>query len=218
MRSEGSHAQAGHRRWVGLARAGDRIHQGVRSRRERDDGNDGGHLVFIAMKDRRLEEAIRHFHPPTGFRPWHGGATVLGALRGLSAEEAEWRPHPERHSIWALALHVAYWNYAVERRLAGGPKGGFPRTPSNWPHRSEGDLEEAWIRDRGLVQQQHESLLATLTSFDPARLDDASSAKSRVTFADLVTGVVLHDTYHAGQIQMLKRMARSEGVGGGGSS
>ncbi len=32
------------------------------------------------------------------------------------------------------------------------------------------------------------------------------------TFADLVTGVLLHDTSHAGQIQMLKRMARSAGL------
>ena len=50
-----------------------------------------------------------------------GGPTVPGALRGVTAEVAGWRPYPDRHSIWALALHVAYWNYAVERRLTEAP-------------------------------------------------------------------------------------------------
>ena len=85
------------------------------------------------MTDRRLEEALRHLDPPPGTKLWHGGASVLGALRGLSPEVAAWRPHPDRHSIWALALHVAYWNYAVRRRITGEARGAFPRKPSNFP-------------------------------------------------------------------------------------
>ena len=69
------------------------------------------------MTDRRLEETLRHLHPPPGTKLWHGGASVLGALRGLSPDVAAWKPYPDRHSIWALALHVAYWNYAVRRRI-----------------------------------------------------------------------------------------------------
>ena len=162
------------------------------------------------MEDRRIEEALRHLHPPRGVKPWHGGPTALGALRGVSVEVASWKPYPDRHSIWALALHVAYWNYAVERRLTAAPRGGFPREPSNWPRPCEGDPETAWDEDRALVRACHTRLVETLERFDASRLDEPAGDESRTTYADLITGILLHDTYHAGQIQMLKRLARSE--------
>ncbi len=163
------------------------------------------------MSDRRLEEAIRHFHPPTGWKPWHGGASVLGALRGVSPEVAAWKPYPDRHSIWELALHIAYWNYAVERRLTDAPRGGFPRAPSNWPAVGDTPSRDVWKKDRRLVRAQHDSLLEALEGFDPSRLDEVAGDGS-TTFADLITGIVLHDTYHAGQIQLMKRLARSHGL------
>jgi uncharacterized damage-inducible protein DinB len=164
------------------------------------------------MTDRRLEEALRHLDPPPGTKLWHGGASVLGALRGLSPDMAAWKPYPDRHNIWGLALHVAYWDYAVRRRITGEPKGGFPRSPANWPHLPEERLPETWAADRRLVREAHDRLVAALWDFDPARLDDDAGGEAGTTYADLITGIVLHDTYHAGQIQMLKRLARSEGV------
>ena len=164
------------------------------------------------MSDRRIEEALRHLHPPPGAKPWHGGPTVLGALRGVTAEVASWKPSPDRHSIWGLALHVAYWNYAVERRLTDAPHGGFPRQAANWPDQSDGEVDEAWIEDKRLVRRQHDSLVEVLGAFDPTGLDEIAGGKGSTTCADLITGVVLHDTYHAGQIQMLKRLARSHGL------
>ena len=164
------------------------------------------------MADRRLEEALRHLHPPPGAKPWHGGPTVLGALRGVSADVAAWKPYPDRHSIWALALHVAYWNYAVERRLTDAPHGGFPREPANFPRPAKGDREAAWAEDRALVRAAHDSLVKVLGEFDAFRLDEPAGAETRTTYADLITGILLHDTYHAGQIQMLKRLARSHGL------
>lgn len=164
------------------------------------------------MKDRRLTEALRHFHPPKGFKPWHGGPTILGALRGVSATVARWKPYPDRHSIWELALHSAYWNYAVERRLTDAPHGGFPLSPSDWPSPRDDGEDVSWVEDRRLVKRSHDRLLSILSGFDPDRLDDVAGSHGSTTFADLITGVVLHDTYHAGQIQLMKRFARSTGV------
>ncbi len=160
------------------------------------------------MTDRRLEEAIRHFHPPPGFKPWHGGASVLGSIRGISAAMAGWKPYPDRHSIRELAVHVAYWNYAVWRRLGSqGERGAFPLSPANWPEL--GPVSEgAWEMERRLVREWHERLLETLRAFDPGRLDQPAGGGA-TTYADLITGVVLHDTYHAGQIQLMKRLAAS---------
>jgi len=163
------------------------------------------------MTDRRLEEALRHLNPPPGKKLWHGGASVLGALRGVSPQVAEWKPYPDRNSIWDLALHIAYWDYAVTRRLTDGPSGGFPRSPSNWPDPPRERTTATWKTDRNLIRDSHDRLVEAIRGFDSSRLDDYA-ASEETTYADLVTGIVLHDTYHTGQIQLLKRMARSEGV------
>ena len=156
------------------------------------------------MEHDRLEEIVRHLHPPPGVKLWHGGATVLGCLRGVSAEVAAWKPAPERHSIWALALHVAYWKYAVHRQITGNERGGFPRSPSNWPSVPGDRSEKAWKGDRDLLRDVHTSLVEEVTNFDPNKLDHVGRGKTR--WADLFWGIVLHDAYHVGQIQMLKRL------------
>lgn len=157
----------------------------------------------------RISEVLRHLKPPASFKPWHGGPTALGSIRGVSVEVASWRPYPDRHTIWELALHVAYWNYAVERRLSEGPRGGFPRAPSDWPHADGSGGDARWNEDRRLVRATRESLVTVISDFDPALLDAAAGGKGTTTNADLITGVLLHDTYHAGQIQLMKRLARS---------
>ena len=163
------------------------------------------------MTDRRLEEALRHLNPPPGVKLWHGGASVLGALRGLSPAVATWKPYSDRHSIWTLALHVAYWNYAVRRRITGQERGSFPRSPSNFPSVPEA-TKAAWNEDRRLVKEQHRLLVEALKAFDSSRLDQYAGSDTKTTYADLVTDIVLHDTYHAGQIVMMKRLADSHGL------
>lgn len=162
--------------------------------------------------DDRISEALRHLHPRGGFKPWHGGPNVLGALRGVSVQVADWKPYPDRHSIWELGLHAAYWCYAVRRRLHGAPRGGFPLKPSNFPRPTEPRDEGAWRGDRNLIRDQHLALVTAIEEFDVRRLNDAAGEGSATSFADLITGALLHDTYHAGQIQLMKRLARSHGL------
>lgn len=161
------------------------------------------------MSDPRLAEVIKALDPPAGTRPWHGGATVLGCVRGVDADTAAWKPAPDRHSIWDLVLHIAYWRYAVRRRLTGEEKGGFPRSPADWPAVPEPADEEAWARDRALLREGHRQLVAAVLAFDPARLDDNPEDESRYTFMELLSGIVQHDLYHTGQIQIMKRIHAS---------
>ncbi|MGH7129787.1 MAG: DinB family protein [Planctomycetaceae bacterium] len=135
---------------------------------------------------------------------WHG-PTLLNALRGVSAADAVWRPAPERHSIWELALHTAYWKYVVRRRLIGAPRGSFPRKPSNFPALPESPDDAAWAADVALLREEHQRLREAITTFPPLALD-TKPAKSKWTNAAHIYGVAAHDVYHAGQIQLLKRL------------
>ena len=149
----------------------------------------------------------RTIDPPHG-RAWHGGPTPLGALRGVSAADARRVPGPKRHSIWALALHIAYWKYAVRRRLEGGEGARFPRSPADWPAVPPRADEAAWKADRALLEAEHRRLIETIAKFPPAKLNRRPPGGRKWTYAELIIGVLVHDAYHTGQIQLLKRLLR----------
>jgi hypothetical protein len=140
-------------------------------------------------------------------KSWHG-PVLRGALRGVSAREAAWRPAPGRHNVWELAVHAAYWKYSVTRRLRRlhGEETRFPLPGSDWFERPQGAPDEhAWKADLHLLGDMHRDLaheVARLTGDDLSRIPDGS----RTPVVDLVLGVAAHDLYHAGQIQLLKRL------------
>lgn len=144
--------------------------------------------------------------PRPGRGGWHGGPTPVGAVRGVSVEEALWVPFAGRKSIWQLALHVAYWKYAIRRRLEGGKGARFPRSPANWPRVPDGGDASAWAQDVALLRTEHERLVAIIAGIPVRRYGEALPGGKRWTVGELILGIAQHDAYHAGQIQMLKRL------------
>lgn len=143
-------------------------------------------------------------------KSWHG-TNLRGAVRGLQADLAAWRPAPGRHNAWEYAVHAAYWKYVVRRKLTGEPRGSFPLAGSNFFARPEEGraTPAAWKADRALLEEQHRRLreaVAALSTDDLWRRAEGS----RVTLLELITGAAAHDLYHAGQIQLLKRLAKAD--------
>lgn len=129
-------------------------------------------------------------------KAWHG-PTLRGALRGLNANQAFWRPADGRHNIWELVLHCAYWKYVVRRRLLGDRATKFPRAGQNFLPSPELPTEAAWRDDLVLLGETHRGLLDALASLPNAALEK----KARTIY-----GIAAHDAYHTGQIQLLKRL------------
>lgn len=149
---------------------------------------------------------LESIQPRPGRGGWHGGPTPLGALRGVTAEQAAWAPWPGRKTIWQLTLHIAYWKYAVRRRLEGGSAARFPRSPANWPRTPDLPDAAAWATDVALLRSEHERLLAAVAQVPPIRYREPTPGGKRWTMGELILGIAQHDAYHAGQIQMLKRL------------
>lgn len=103
-------------------------------------------------------------------------------------------------------MHVAYWKYAVRKRLNGGKKGSFPRAPANWPHVPALKKDRAWLGDIALLTAEHERLLAVIAAVPMARYGIALPGGKGWTVGELIVGIAQHDAYHTGQIQMLKRL------------
>ncbi|HEX5109592.1 MAG TPA: DinB family protein [Vicinamibacterales bacterium] len=135
---------------------------------------------------------------------WHG-PNLRGSIRGVRLEEAVWRPGPSRHNIWELVVHAAYWKYRVVRRLTGAPRGSFALVGSNWFRRPQEGTTRAWRSDVALLDRTHRELRDGVEALS-AR--DLERAHGKVTNLALVTGIAGHDVYHAGQIQLLKRLRR----------
>jgi DinB family protein len=51
-------------------------------------------------------------------KTWHG-PNLKQSLKGVTARQAAWRPGRGRHNIWEVALHAAYWKYALRRKIEG---------------------------------------------------------------------------------------------------
>jgi uncharacterized damage-inducible protein DinB len=138
---------------------------------------------------------------------WHG-TNLRGSIRRLTAEQIAWRPAPGRHNIWEIVVHSAYWKYAVRRRLRGEARGSFPIKGSNWFRRPADGPDNAWQSDVALLEKMHRSLREAVVTFPPEELDRTPRGSKVSNFA-LLSGIAAHDVYHAGQIQLLKRLSLS---------
>ena len=146
---------------------------------------------------------IRQISQGFNDKSWHG-TNLNGSIRGLKPELAAWRPGPDRHNIWELIVHCAYWKYIVIRRVSGESKGSFALKGSNFFERNAGSISEL-RSDMKLLKDYHKRLLATVESLKPGELGHIPKGSS-MSNRDMLIGVAAHDIYHAGQIQLIKRL------------
>jgi hypothetical protein len=138
---------------------------------------------------------------------WHG-TNLRGSVRRVTAAQASWRPAATRHNIWEIVVHAAYWKYAVTRRFTGAARGSFPLKGSNWfkrPASPDESGEKAWRADVALLDQRHDALRQAMMGLSPQDLARTPAGKTVSNFA-VLSGIAAHDLYHAGQIQLLKRL------------
>lgn len=153
--------------------------------------------VFLLLT--LIDQAFDH-------QAWHG-TNLRGSIRRVRAEDAAWRPAPGRHNIWETVVHAAYWKYIVRRRILAVARGSFSLEGSNWFVRpTDGKSTEAdWKNDVKLLVESHRSMRAAVAGMTDAQLK-VTPTGSKVSNVALITGIASHDLYHAGQIQLLKRL------------
>jgi hypothetical protein len=149
-----------------------------------------------------LDELLALIDEAFNRKAWHG-STLFGSLRGLTEAQASWRPGPKRHNIWELAVHAEYWKYAVRRRLSGERRGSFRLKGSNWFTRPAASA--TFQDDVRRLMEEHRRLRETIAGLSASRLGQRFPGR-RETLGYVIRGIAAHDLYHAGQIQLLKRL------------
>jgi hypothetical protein len=135
---------------------------------------------------------------------WHGPA-LKGTITRVRARQAAAKPDQRRKCIWEQVLHAAYWKYTVRRRLLGEKRGSFPLKGSNWLPMPPDRGEASWRATAGLLEYQHQALRKAVAGMPTAKLN-ARAPGSKLTNQFVIVGIAYHDIYHAGQIQLLKRL------------
>ena len=151
---------------------------------------------------RPIERILDQLNAAYGGEAWHGPA-LRQLLEDVSEEEARATPLAGAHSIFELVVHARAWMDVVSERLAGSPRELTTEedwsdvTRTSWPAALE-ELDHAQSRVCDAV--------ARLSADD---LDRKVAGKSYSVYV-LVHGLIQHNLYHAGQISLLKKAARSQ--------
>lgn len=140
-----------------------------------------------------------------GYGPgaWHG-PDLKAALADVSAQLAFWRPGAGRHNIAEIVLHHAYCARSVRGQLSGESPKAFVLEGEDWF-----ELNETGRVSWAQVQEVLTDELQQLTNVIGKNGVRGNAKLSDPERFDLVLGITCHAVYHAGQIQLIKRLHSS---------
>lgn len=138
-----------------------------------------------------------------GYGPgaWHG-PDLRAALADVDPEVAFWRPAPGRHSIAEIALHHAFYAYSVRKQLLSTPVEPFALEGEDW-FTVPGKSNISWHEILRVVEVEQKELGAAVAGAAAGR---GKPAVADSEWFDLVLGITCHAVYHAGQIQLIKKL------------
>jgi DinB superfamily len=136
-----------------------------------------------------------------GSGAWHG-PDLKAALADVTADVALWRPATGRHNIAEIALHHAYCARAVRGQLSGQSLEPFVLEGNDWFEVSD-QSGITWPEILKLVETHQQRLAAIVTDIGTNLVQSPLADSERF---DLVLGITCHAVYHAGQVQLIKRL------------
>jgi DinB superfamily len=136
-----------------------------------------------------------------GGAAWHG-PDLKAALAEVTPALAFWRPGTGRHNIAEIALHHAYYARAVRAQITGGPAEPFVLQGDDWFELAD-EITLPWRDVLTTVETQQQRLTAVVAEVESGR---AKSPLDEAERLGLVLGITCHAVYHAGQIQLIKRL------------
>jgi len=138
-----------------------------------------------------------------GYGPgaWYG-SDFRDAVARVSAATAFKRPAKGRHNIAEVALHQAFWANEATSRLTGAARAALPLEGEDWFEVAD-DKKLSWkkiVATLDAAQQRLSQAVAEVAS--GARTSPLGEAER----FDLIVGIAGHAAYHAGQIQLIKKL------------
>ena len=147
---------------------------------------------------RREERILREGY---GDGAWHG-PDLQAALADVTEGAAFRRPAAGRHSIAEIAIHHAFYVHGARAKLSGANPEPFVLEGEDWFTLEDG-AAPSWPVVLDTVRREHAQLAALTGDIATGATKSPLSDAERF---DLVLGITCHAVYHAGQIQLIKRL------------
>jgi uncharacterized damage-inducible protein DinB len=141
-------------------------------------------------------------------------ADPVACVEDIPAELAARTVEGYPHSIWQLVEHMNYWMECDLRKVAGENPHYPDKALESWPAHPEPASEEQWQaatrRFSRLLTRLAELAESDLATLERTVIDvgPAQSARQTTVHAMLWEAAV-HNSYHAGQIALLRRQLRA---------
>jgi hypothetical protein len=138
-----------------------------------------------------------------GYGPgaWHG-PDLKAALTDVGSDAAFRRPAPGRHNIAEVALHHAYCVRGVRAKLTGMDPEPFVVAGDDWFELPDPSVL-SWAKVLEIAAVEQERLTDCVAGIQSGRVRSPLPETERF---DLVLGITCHAVYHAGQVQLIKRL------------
>ena len=130
---------------------------------------------------------------------WHG-PNLVKTLKGIDLFDAGSRYLEDRHTIWELANHITYWIEEVYKSVKGVTS--LNHEGNDWPEM--GATEDEWARASSRLEEAVKVLAHELGAWTDEGLSKTVPG-SNFTFKQMVHGLIQHNLYHAGQINVMKK-------------
>lgn len=148
-----------------------------------------------------LQLTNRSFAGPGWHRP------LIETIQDLTAAQAAWQPPGGLHTTWQLTGHLTWVKQYLLQRL-NGEQPTMPETEAeNFPNGNPDD-EAGWQALLAELRQNHEAVTACLAQCTSEEL--GQPLKGGKVPACVVAGIAAaHDSYHAGQVVVNRRLQGS---------
>jgi len=136
----------------------------------------------------------------------------VACVEDISANVASRKVAGYPHSIWQIVLHMSYWMDYEFRKVAGENPSYPDKAIESWPEHPSPTDEAQWQASRTHFVEDLKRL-ATLAEADSVTLDrlvsdsDATKTLRQSTVRTTLWQIAAHNSYHVGQIAMLRRQA-----------
>ena len=154
--------------------------------------------TISSIDSRVLARVLKEGYGPGA---WHG-PDLESAVSDVTDTQAFARPGKGRHNIAEIALHHAWFVRSVTSQLTGAEAAPFIVDGEDWFELS-GKTGPSWSRIRETLAGLQQQLARAI---DDIAADRITSPLGEAERFDLVLGITCHAVYHAGQIQLVKKL------------
>lgn len=151
----------------------------------------------MEQRQQEMDRIVRLLNKTFNKGAWHG-PTVREVLAQVTPSQMHQRAG-KSHSIIELVLHMISWRTFATKRLQGD--GEFQVTEeANFPAPGKINWPEAIQK----LESSQQELEVAAKNFPEARLGEVvPSITHKYTYYTLLHGIIEHDIYHIGQIQLI---------------